>query len=188
MTETIHEYTVRVGFPILKTRREFADLCNARGIVRAIEVGTDRGLFAEQFLNRWDGEILICVDNWAPYHEMPYDRTPDLMMAVALLAPFRSRIKMVRGESRDLARPIGGYYRPGFVYIDCDHRYDAVKADIEAWYPVLQSGGIFAGHDYMPEHDGVRRAVNEFAAGQGLDVHVTDDLNEYRSWWIEKPA
>jgi len=106
--ETLQAYTVRLGFPVLKTRREFADLCNARGIVRAIEVGTDRGLFAESFLNRWDGEILVCVDNWTPYHEMPYDRTADLLMAVTLLAPFRTRIKIARGESLELARPVGG--------------------------------------------------------------------------------
>jgi hypothetical protein len=176
-----------VTVPTLQNRGQFADLCNARGIVRAVEVGTDRGLFAEQFLQRWRGEILIGVDNWQPYHEMPYDRTPDLMMAVVLLAGFRDRVKLARGNSVDVAPRIGGHYRPAFIYIDADHRYESVRSDIDAWWPYLQPGGIFAGHDYMPEHEGVIRAVDEFAERQDLRVYLTDETNEYRSWWVEKP-
>lgn len=179
---------VQTVAPFLLTRLQLADVCNQRGLVRAVEVGTDRGLFAEQFLDRWKGEILICVDTWQPYGEMPYDRLPDLMMAGMLLARFRDRVKIARGESVDLAKPIGGHYRPGFVYIDSDHSYESVKADIRAWWPYLTPGGILAGHDYMHEHEGVIRAVDEFAASQCLDLHVTDDLNEYRSWWIIKPG
>lgn len=171
----------------LHNRAQFADLCNARGIKRAVEVGTDRGLFAEQFLQRWKGEILIGVDHWEPYPEMPYDRMPDLVMAATLLAGFRDRVKLARGWSVDVAPRIGGHYRPSFVYIDGDHRYQSVCSDINAWWPYLREGGILAGHDYMPEHDGVIRAVDEFAAGQQLEIHLTDDMNEYRSWWVEKP-
>lgn len=171
----------------LQNRGQFADLCNVRGIKRAVEVGTDRGVFAEQFLQRWKGEILIGVDNWQPYHEMPYDRSPDMLMAVILLAGFRDRVKLARGQSVDVAPRIGGHYRPGFVYIDADHRYESVRSDISAWWPYVQHGGILAGHDYMPEHDGVIRAVDEFAAGQNLEIRLTNDMNEYRSWWVEKP-
>jgi Methyltransferase domain len=172
----------------LVTRGQFAELCNARGIVRAIEVGTDRGLFAEQFLRAWRGEILVCIDHWLPYPDMPYDRTADLVMAATLLAPFRSRVKLIRGESPRVAQPIGGYYRPGFVYIDADHREAAVAADLAAWWPKVAPGGILAGHDYMDEHAGVIRAVDTFSQCAGRPVHVTADLEEYRSWWIEKPA
>lgn len=171
------------------TRRvEFADLCNARGIKRAVEVGTERGIFAEQFLQRWQGEILVCIDPWAAYHHMPYDRTPDMLMAVTLLAPFRYRAKLVRGESLAMAPTVGAYFRPGFVYVDGDHQYESVRADLEAWWAQLASGGILAGHDYMPgEHDDVVRAVNEFADARGLSINLTQDLDEYLSWWVVKP-
>lgn len=169
-------------------RADFGDLCNERGFKRAVEVGTERGVFAEQFLHRWHGEILICVDTWSPYPHMPYDRTPDMMMSVHLLAQFKYRAKLVRGESVALAPVIGGYYRPEFVYIDGDHAYDSVKADIEAWWPHVSPGGILAGHDYMPgEHADVVRAVDEFAAARKLTVKLTEDDCEYRSWWVEKP-
>lgn len=172
----------------LPNRAAFARLCNERGIMRAAEVGTDRGIFAEEFLHQWKGEILICVDHWAPYQGMPYDRTADLAMAVQLLAPFRRRVKLMRGDARVLAPVVGHGYLPKFVYIDGDHEYESVRGDIEAWWPHVQPGGIFAGHDYMPDHGPVVRAVDEFAAAHGLTVHLTEDLNEYRSWFVEKPV
>ncbi|MGE0406022.1 MAG: class I SAM-dependent methyltransferase [Candidatus Korobacteraceae bacterium] len=34
-----------------------------------------------------------------------------------------------------------------FVFIDADHRYEAIKADWNAWVPKLRTGGIVALHD-----------------------------------------
>jgi len=33
------------------------------------------------------------------------------------------------------------------VFIDADHRYLKVQADLNAWWPKVKSGGIFCGHD-----------------------------------------
>ena len=35
-----------------------------------------------------------------------------------------------------------------FVFIDGDHKYDAVCEDIRAWLPKVKPGGLLAGHDY----------------------------------------
>jgi predicted O-methyltransferase YrrM len=35
-----------------------------------------------------------------------------------------------------------------FIFIDADHTREAVAADIGAWMPKVQDGGIIAGHDY----------------------------------------
>lgn len=172
----------------LPNRAALADLCNERGIRRAVEVGTDRGLFAEQFLDRFAGEILVCVDAWAPYPEMPFDRTPDLLMAATRLTRFGDRVKLARASSTEAAPVIGRRYQPGFVYVDADHRYESVLTDLRAWWPWVIPGGVLAGHDYMPDHAGVIRAVDEFAGTCGLPVQVTDNLDEYRSWWVEKAA
>ncbi len=48
-----------------------------------------------------------------------------------------------------------------FVFIDAGHSYEAVKADIEAWWPKVRPGGWFGGHDYHPAHPGVIQAVDE---------------------------
>jgi hypothetical protein len=46
------------------------------------------------------------------------------------------------------------------IFLDCDHSYDAVKADISLWLPKLRSGGVFSGHDFG-NWEGVGRCVNE---------------------------
>lgn len=55
-----------------------------------------------------------------------------------------------------------------FVFIDAEHSYESVVADIKAWLPKMKPTGMLAGHDYM--WDPVRRAVNDTlpaAGGQG---------------------
>ena len=51
-------------------------------------------------------------------------------------------------------------YQVDLVFIDADHRYEAVKADIEYWLPKVRKGGVICGHDYGT-FDGVKRATNE---------------------------
>lgn len=49
-----------------------------------------------------------------------------------------------------------------FLYVDGDHRYEAVVADIRNFVPFVRHGGLFAFHDYkLSGKDGVRRAVDE---------------------------
>lgn len=48
-----------------------------------------------------------------------------------------------------------------FVFVDASHDYADVRADIEAWRPLLVPGGVIAGHDLTDNHPGVRKAVDE---------------------------
>jgi len=65
------------------------------------------------------------------------------------------------------------------VYIDAKHTYDAVRADIFAWWPKISKIGILSGHDYGHEANaGVSRAVDEIFRS----VHTGD----YHNWWIAK--
>ncbi len=51
-----------------------------------------------------------------------------------------------------------------FVYIDGNHKYDYVLADIGAWLPKVRKGGFIAGHDYGHKRaPGVKPAVIEAA-------------------------
>ena len=74
-----------------------------------------------------------------------------------------------------------------YVYIDADHEYEAVKADICAWYPKVKKGGILGGHDINML--GIKNAVSEFIVereipngtwGMELGKEPKSD------WWIVK--
>lgn len=48
------------------------------------------------------------------------------------------------------------------VFFDASHYKEDLKRDIEAWFPKVRTGGIFAGHDYYTRcHPGVKEAVIE---------------------------
>lgn len=67
-----------------------------------------------------------------------------------------------------------------FIYLDANHSYAATKVDLNAWFPKLKHGGVFAGHDYVNgdgDGHGVKRAVDEFAEEQRLYINKTE--NEY---------
>ena len=51
------------------------------------------------------------------------------------------------------------------VFIDADHRYEYIKADILGWLPKVKVGGILCGHDcerfYLDCPDGLKQEVDE---------------------------
>jgi|GEM_PF-2614821 len=52
-----------------------------------------------------------------------------------------------------------------FCFIDGDHSYESVSADLRAWWPKIRPGGTLAGHDYRLPHPwlaGLTPAVHEF--------------------------
>lgn len=170
-------------------RVDFAALCDAKGLKTAIEIGTDRGTFAREFLDRWHGEILYCVDHYLPYSEMGWQRLGDFHMAVAQLAPHARRVRFIMATSAEAAH----YFRKGeplphqvgFIYIDGAHNHDAVMEDLDLWWPRVQPGGVFAGDDFqIPD---VRQAVTTFAQELGLTISLISDYNRAMNWCILKP-
>jgi predicted O-methyltransferase YrrM len=60
------------------------------------------------------------------------------------------------------------------VFLDGQHEYEAVKADIEAWLPKIKPGGLLAGDDYQSSWPGVIKAVDE------LPEHTVTKWWQYR--------
>lgn len=79
-------------------------------------------------------------------------------------------------------------------YIDADHTYEAVRADLAAWWPKVKRGGVLAGHDWTAREViapsgarfGVTEAVAEFAEANGLKVYLTSE-SLYQTWIVVKP-
>lgn len=66
----------------------------------------------------------------------------------------------------------------GLVYIDAGHSYPDVFMDLTIWLPKLVKGGICAGHDYLNQSYGVKRAVEDFTDGK-YEVHlIQEDKDE----------
>jgi hypothetical protein len=69
-----------------------------------------------------------------------------------------------------------------YVYIDGDHKTQAVIDDIEAWYPKVKKGGLIGGHDAIePE---VRDALGAWLYTKpeyGGHYHY-----KWNDWWIVK--
>lgn len=168
-------------------RIDFALLCNARNARIAIEVGTDLGWFAARFMERFEGEMLVCVDAYESFEEFPWPRTMDQLTAVQALLPWHGRVRFLQARSTEAATKLPWWMadRCDFVYIDASHDYESVKADLEAWWPVVTAQGILAGHDYDSTHPGVMRAVNEFAQEHDVIVRIVQG-DHLPSWYIYK--
>ncbi len=70
--------------------------------------------------------------------------------------------------------------RYGFIFIDADHQYEAVKANTNSALRLISPGGIIAWHDYPveprgPKADwiGVPRLLNELSDG-GMDIQACE--------------
>merc|ERR1740121_2632618 len=78
-----------------------------------------------------------------------------------------------------------------FVYLDARHDLAGVVLDIQAWWPKVKVGGVFAGHDFVdgefPEGDFFWiSALREALPGLEGHVHVTSEKNRYPSFFVVK--
>ena len=68
-----------------------------------------------------------------------------------------------------------------FIYLDARHDYEGIKEDLEAWWPLLKKGGLYAGHDFVEDGTnknglfGVQKAVKEFVERNGKEVMSISD-------------
>jgi cephalosporin hydroxylase len=123
-------------------------------------LGDSAGVFVECGMRP-----VVCVDPWVGHYDPTDDAsTLDLNQ---VYAEFRRRLARhigngsiipLRTSSQHAARMFTEQ-SVTYVYLDGCHTYDAVKADIALWRPLLVDGGIMSGHDYnMPS---VKKAVDE---------------------------
>jgi hypothetical protein len=80
-----------------------------------------------------------------------------------------------------------------FVFLDADHAYESVAADIEAWHPKVRVGGILAGHDFTHEFPGVIRAVCErfrivevWRGSRWAGGHIDESGTYFPVWCVRK--
>jgi SAM-dependent methyltransferase len=130
------------------------------------EVGVWKGRATKALASNTRG-TLYAIDTWAGVPDDPKqaeyygDQGEDAYREfLANLAPEieLGTVIPMRSSSTDAAAT----FEPetfDLVFVDADHRYEAVRDDLEAWWPLVRRGGVLAGHDY--HWPGVAKAVHE---------------------------
>ena len=163
-----------------------------------VEIGTWTGEFAEALLTTNATAKLYCIDPYARYEG--YNDSMNLTVgddqyneAVAKLAKFGDRVTFVKQLSKDAVSSIPDGIDA--LYIDANHGYKYVKADLENYYSKVAPGGYVVGHNADDTDDsrrnedgdivsnfsyqgtalyhaiGVLKAFKEFEASNGLFVN-----------------
>ena len=172
------------------------NVINALDLHVGVEIGVAFAGHADAILSRCPGVTnLYGVDSYR--HRAAYDDLMNLPQAhldamhdeavVFMRGKYGDRFEMVRMTSLAAAYECKSESPPSpvdFIYIDAEHTYEACKADIAAWWPLIRPGGILSGHDYGG-YLGVTQAVNEFAAAHRLELQVPEPHQYF--WWMRKP-
>lgn len=146
-----------------------------------VEVGVYQGGFSDQILHTHVGKLHL-VDSWRHYDDYGADSCnrcdedqdkvyqsvwnrfkPEIDSGKVVIHRMFSVDAATQFEDRSL----------DWVYIDANHRLEAVLSDLRAWAPKIKNGGWLMGHDYSgcPQAKelgfGVKEAVEQFCEESG---------------------
>lgn len=138
------------------------------------------GIFPTVYLvDRWAHVPGVKGDSNEPreWHEANYQRIREKVR------PYGSRAMILRGETTRMAELVPDESL-SLLYIDADHTYQGVSADIEAWIPKMLSGGYVVFDDYDCPDYGVTEAVDTYARAHGIGLGViTEDLGNTAAYF-----
>lgn len=163
------------------------------GLQLGVEVGAFKGKTSAHLLECFPKLFMWLVDPFraysgdgselmgSPFRQQAYMDNAKRIAKKQVRRFHRSKFLVM--TSREAAEGLNGVRQFDFVFIDAGHRFQDVRDDIAAWWPLVRSGGALVGHDYKrSRRRGIIRAVNEFVKREGLDLR----LLESSLWWVEK--
>ena len=124
-----------------------------------VEIGSYLGAsacFLAEGIKQQDGKV-YAVDTWTnlAMSEGSRDTYKNFLQNIE---PLKYWIIPLKGLSVDIAKKIN--QQIDLLFIDGDHSYQGIKADLQAWLPKVKENGIVVFHDYSWA-EGVRQAVKE---------------------------
>lgn len=154
-----------------------------------VEVGTHRGATSALLLKTFPNLMLWMVDSYAAHKpDSDYRKSGDSLskitrteqhqhyLAACAATEFAKDRRTFCKFSSLAAVKIIPTPKLSFIFLDGSHAYEDVAADIAAWWPKVEAGGVLSGHDFGHPRDGkqfgVKQAVTEFAEKANLDVHT----------------
>lgn len=124
-----------------------------------VNVGSGSGTSGLAFVEKRADLILYTIDFRASSPLGGLENERNAFRSAGLLG--MARHHQILGDSAEVGRAWEGP-KVDLVFIDASHGYDAVKADIEAWYPNMKPNGLMVFHDYGARvWSGVKLAVDE---------------------------
>ena len=169
---------------------------NEMGLLGAVaEIGCARGTFASTVLSQWRGQTYYMIDPWLTQDKEVYREGQETQEGYngwyndcKLLAEREKRVVIIK----DFSIPASAYFKPDtldLAYIDANHSYVSVMADMDAWWPKVRIGGLMGGHDYAHNTTGqswieVQPAVDRWAQEHGKVFYVCP----CSSWFIVKDS
>jgi hypothetical protein len=148
------------------------------------EIGIFKGEFSQIILDTINPSLFYMVDPWEGNIHSG-DKNGENMTNISgetyyieHILPkfgFLKNIKILRNYS-DVIQLFPNDYLD-WIYIDAEHHYDYVKADLYNCYDKIKKGGIISGHDYNKDmFPGVVQAVTEFCIDKNLEISfITQD-------------
>ena len=137
------------------------------------EIGCYAGESTLMFLQSGKIRQLFAIDTWSSEYDGEYQGTEEFIERINRMYgnmgwaewSFDERVKKYKNVVKmkmTFEDAFDTLPMLDFIYIDADHRYDAVKNDILLAKRIVKQTGIIAGHDYdAQESPGVIHAVNE---------------------------
>lgn len=169
-------------------------LIQEHDLVRVCEIGVRNG---DHFARLSNPELhvleAVAVDLWRDdspaKNDMGYtqEKLDDQYLNVVRRFWKDKHIRILRTDSVSASKLFPDWHFD-FVYIDADHSFKGCYADLCAWWPKVERGGVFCGDDFRTMTSptgvefGVIQAVTSFAEENKLKVY----LLPRKSWAILK--
>lgn len=175
-------------------------IISEKGYRNVVEIGVALGGHAETLLQNTQIQTYFGIDPYL-YNYDPNDGfSKDVASYTSLggqanfdslyewvkevrLKPFQERCCLLREFSTKAATSFPDE-SIDCIFIDGDHRYEAVIADLSAWFPKLKPGCLIIGDDYWMEP--VAAAVNHFFSSQNKTVFFLTADSGYKLWAVYK--
>jgi predicted O-methyltransferase YrrM len=178
----------KASSPIAIPKSRFDDLGNLIKDLKmkvGIEVGIYKGEFTACLAKKAPKTKIIGLDSWTVYEGYKDDVKNDLHTAQEAAVKNTKdypNVELIKGWSDEVVNR----FKDGsldFVFIDANHSYEYVVADIAAWSKKVKKGGLVMGHDYK---DDKKHALGAKAAVDGWCSSY--DIKPLFTWTDKTPS
>ena len=178
---------LRTLAPTFNRREDVSALFRAGGM--GVELGVADGELSARLLDRSQVGCLYSIAPWAGEHGQ---ETGEYRQAIARLNGYRERNSILRMHFNE-ALGLFGDDSLDFIYVNgFAHDGELTGQILRTWFSKLRPGGIIAGDEYALQWPLVVAAVDDFAAANGLEIHLVnctgeDGASAIPTWFAMKP-